>query len=169
MSEIKGIDQIFPKKADQGGVGGNIRLWVVAAIVTTLVAGYAFYPTSKSTGEPTRSVLSLPGAMKLPAQGAAELSHGFEKKGSAQGRTFGAVAQPVVAVDDKAAKRLEAKIQLQQRKKSEVAQAVPEGKATVKALGGRSCDCETAELNLPALCPDASCRQCKASCGIPGN
>ena len=29
-----------------------------------------------------------------------------------------------------------------------------------------SCNCETAELELPDLCPDASCHQCKVKCGI---
>ena len=80
-------------------------------------------------------------------------------------------APPPVVVDNvKTIRKHEAQRQQQQQQKTEVSQSIaPEVKAAGKALGGRSCDCDTAELNLPAQCPDASCRQCKATCGIPGN
>jgi type IV secretory pathway VirB10-like protein len=170
-AEIKGIDQIFPKKPGETNTAGNLRLWIAAGVVAALAAGYALIPDSKpktaiSTTVPPVTQRSVG---TLPPPATASISRGEKEK---------AVPAPPRVEEDKAAKRLEAKIQLQeqrkQQQKTEIAAqtAVPESKAattTAKIAGGRSCDCEVAELNLPAVCPDASCRQCKASCGIPGN
>lgn len=153
MSEIKGIDQIFPKKSPAEGAKSNLKLWVVAGVVAAIAAGYAFVPTASST--PTIQTLR-PGAAALPSlpmpvQPTAVAKPSAEKK-------------PVVVEDGGRTSR-KADIPKQ---RIEVAQSAPEVKAAVKSPG-RSCDCESAELSLPSVCPDASCHQCKASCGIPGN
>lgn len=161
MSEIKGIDQIFPKKGDEGS--GNFKLWAAAGVVALLAAGYALVPTGGSPAPPQNPVsanTSVATTAALP-----------EKKSIVETKKTNPAPVRAAVEDVKTERKQEAKRQ-QQQHKVEVSQAAtpaPEVKAAAKALGGRSCDCETAELNLPAQCPDASCRQCKASCGIPGN
>ena len=159
MSEIKGIDQIFPKKTDDGSASGSLKLWVVAGLVAVLAAGYAFVPTGSPSID--RKVVSPPIAATVPGKAPQPVVENIVRK---------SIPAPVVVEDVKSARKQEAKRQQQQQQKIEVSQSIAtEAKAATKALGGRSCDCDTAELNLPAQCPDASCRQCKATCGIPGN
>jgi hypothetical protein len=38
-----------------------------------------------------------------------------------------------------------------------------------QAAARKSCDCETAETELPDTCPNNACRQCKATCGLPSH
>jgi hypothetical protein len=160
MSEIKGIDQIFPKKTDEGS--GSFRLWAAAGVIALVAAGYAFVPSANGPTGPTGSGANVSATVSAPALPAAEAKPVVEVRKPAP-------PKPTAGVEDiKAARKQEAKRQ-QQEQKAEISQNVQaEAKATVKP-GGRTCDCETAELTLPAQCPDLSCRQCKASCGIPGN
>ncbi|GEM_PF-3239987 len=172
-SEIKGIDQIFPQKTDHTSAAGNIKLWAVAGLVATLAAGYAFLPTrtpsvqhpavnQPSVAQPVASRASVTAPVATPAEARiakSTVETVVKKLDPAQ----------VVVNDVKITRKHEAQRQ-QQQQRTEVSQSsAREVKAASKALGGRSCDCDTAELNLPAQCPAASCRQCKATCGIPGN
>ena len=161
MSEIKGIDQIFPKKPEDTSAAGSLKLWVFAGLVAALAAGYAILPLGKPSVEPpvgSNPVVSAPVA-----------AHTRVSKPVVETVVKKSTPAPVVVEDVKTVRKQEAKRQ-QQQQKAEIAQSrAPEVTAASKVLGGRSCDCDTAELNLPAQCPDASCRQCKASCGIPGN
>ncbi len=49
-----------------------------------------------------------------------------------------------------------------------IAKVKPEAQPQTEKITARksSCNCETAELDLPDMCPDASCQQCKVKCGI---
>ena len=42
----------------------------------------------------------------------------------------------------------------------------PQSPAPQPEVRKPSCNCETAEADLPDLCPNAACLQCKAKCGI---
>jgi hypothetical protein len=159
MSEIKGIDQIFPKKTEEGA--SSFKLWAAAGVVALLAAGYALFPTGGNP--PPASIASPPVGQTAAASPAIPNA---EKKVKPVEATK-PVPAPVIE-DVKTARKQESRRQQQQ--KVEVSQSVTtEAKPAAKPLGGRGCDCDTAELNLPAQCPDASCRQCKATCGIPGN
>jgi hypothetical protein len=161
MSEIKGIDQIFPKKTEEST--GSWKLWSAAGVVALLAAGYAVFPGG-GTSAPA-SVASPPVSQTTPAASAAAIVTPQKKVQPAEPVKPATVAP----VEDVKTTRKQESRRLQQQK-VEVSQSVtPEAKPAVKPVGGRGCDCDTAELNLPAQCPDASCRQCKATCGIPGN
>lgn len=169
MSEIKGIDQIFPKKADNASAASNLKLWAVAGVVALLAAGYALVPAGSAS--PTAAVSK---SGKREPVVASPVSEAKPLVGNAVPKSAATapVPAPVVVEDIRTARQLEAKKQKQQQAKTEISQSRSAAAAEVKAptkASSRSCDCETAELNLPAECPDASCRQCKATCGIPGN
>jgi len=47
--------------------------------------------------------------------------------------------------------------------------AAPEKAAAKPSAASAACNCDTAETDLPDMCPNDSCRKCKATCGIVGN
>ncbi len=148
MSEFKGLDQIFPKKADDEPSRGNFKFWLLAGIVAAFAAGYAFVPAATAVN-PALETSSI-AAPQAPSEHASAHESSM-LKAEAPPPAVDAEPPPPPAIFPSATK------------------PAPEVRAAVKAIRGNACDCETAELRLPSICPDASCRQCKASCGIPGN
>ena len=160
MSEIKGLDQIFPKKPQEESGKGSFKIWMAAGAIALLAAGYALVApgSAKETTNPAATMAAPVVAIPQSAvQSAPKPAVSVKQQEQSKKAQIAAITE-----DRKAAKKAE--------RRSEVVQtaAAPEVKAAVKAMG-RACNCETAELSLPAQCPDGACRQCKISCGIPGN
>ena len=125
-------------------------------MVAALAAGFAIFPSGG--GQPPASANAVPTPVKIEAP-LPVVPPPVAAKASVQPKEpqpFAPVKQPRRAAEprvDLAAATTPAPVELK----------------AAKPAKNHGCECESAELNLPAICPDGACRQCKITCGIPGN